>query len=65
MGRLESDGDRCVLTGTTRNPEMYAQEWLATVPFDFTVEEGPELREAVARVAARFTAALTPHPPPG
>ena len=37
---------------------MYAQEWLAAVPFAFTVEEGPELRAAVAAVAARFTAAL-------
>jgi predicted DNA-binding transcriptional regulator YafY len=57
MGRLEPDGDRCVLTGTTRNPAMYAQEWLATVPFGFTVDEGPELRDAVAAVAARFAAA--------
>ncbi|WP_308201189.1 helix-turn-helix transcriptional regulator [Paractinoplanes maris] len=54
MGRLEPDGDRCVLTGTTGNPQMYAQEWLAAVPVDFTVEEGPELRAAVATVAARF-----------
>ncbi|GLY22085.1 WYL domain-containing protein [Micromonospora sp. NBRC 101691] len=57
MGRLEPDGDRCVLVGSTRNPAMYAQEWLATVPFDFVVEEGPELRAAVATVAARFGAA--------
>jgi predicted DNA-binding transcriptional regulator YafY len=58
MGRLEPDGDRCVLVGTTRNPAMYAQEWLATIPVDFSVEEGPELRAAVAAVAARFGAAL-------
>jgi predicted DNA-binding transcriptional regulator YafY len=58
MGRLEPDGDRCVLVGTTRNPAMYAQEWLATVPFGFHVAEGPELRAAVAAVAARFGAAL-------
>lgn len=57
MGRLEPDGDRCVLVGSTRNPAMYAQEWLATVPFDFVVEDGPELRAAVATVAARFGAA--------
>jgi predicted DNA-binding transcriptional regulator YafY len=63
MGRLEADGDRCVLVGTTRNPAMYAQEWLAAVPVDFTVEEGPELRDAVATVAARFTAALKPDAP--
>jgi predicted DNA-binding transcriptional regulator YafY len=58
MGRLEPDGDRCVLTGSTTNTQMYAQEWLAAIPFGFTVEEGPELRAAVAAVAARFTAAL-------
>ncbi len=58
MGRLEPAGERCVLTGTTRNPSMYAQEWLAAVPFGFTVEEGPELRDAVAAVGARFTAAV-------
>ncbi|SCL28054.1 Predicted DNA-binding transcriptional regulator YafY, contains an HTH and WYL domains [Micromonospora inyonensis] len=60
MGRLKPDGDRCVLVGSTRNPAMYAQEWLATVPFDFVVEEGAELRAAVATVAARFNAALSP-----
>lgn len=63
MGRLESNGDRCTLVGSTRNPAMYAQEWLATVPFDFVVEEGPELRAAVAAVAARFGAALAPTTP--
>ncbi|MEU4569824.1 YafY family protein [Micromonospora sp. NPDC023956] len=67
MGRLQPDGDRCVLVGSTGNPAMYAQEWLATVPFDFSVEEGPELRAAVATVAARFGAALPPSagPRPG
>ncbi|MFI6823669.1 helix-turn-helix transcriptional regulator [Micromonospora sp. NPDC050187] len=63
MGHLEPEGDRCVLVGSTQNPAMYAQEWLAVVPFDFTVEEGPELRAAVATVAARFSAALPPSPP--
>lgn len=58
MGRLEADGDRCVLVGSTRNPLMYAQEWLAAVPFPFRVEEGEELREAVATIAARLCAAL-------
>jgi hypothetical protein len=28
------------------------------------VEQGPELQAAVATVAARFSAALTPSPPP-
>jgi hypothetical protein len=58
MGRLEPDGDRCVLTGSTTNTQMYAQEWLAAIPLSFTVQEGPELRAAVAAVAARFTAAV-------
>lgn len=58
MGRLEPAGERCVLVGSTTNTEMYAQEWLAAVPIDFTVEGGPELRAAVAVVAARFTKAL-------
>ena len=63
MGRLEGVGEeRCVLTGTTRNPAMYAQEWLASVPFAFRVEEGPELRAAVATLAARLTAAADPLP---
>jgi predicted DNA-binding transcriptional regulator YafY len=60
MGRLSPARDGCVLVGSTRNPTMYAQEWLANAPFDFRVEGGPELREAVARVAARLTAAVTP-----
>jgi predicted DNA-binding transcriptional regulator YafY len=60
MGKLEpsDDGTRCVLIGTTRNPEMYAGEWLATVPFPFRVTDGPELIEAVATLAQRFTAAI-------
>ncbi|MCE6995081.1 WYL domain-containing protein [Saccharothrix sp. S26] len=58
MGRLEPLGDGCVLVGSTGNPAMYAQEWLATVPFSFRVEGGPELRAAVAAVAARLAAAV-------
>ncbi|MEU4226160.1 WYL domain-containing protein [Nonomuraea sp. NPDC026600] len=58
MGRLESSGDGCVLVGSTSNPAMYAQEWLAQVPFAFRVDGGPELRAAVATLAARFAAAL-------
>ena len=69
MGRLEAlgsgagagagSGDEggCVLIGSTRNPTMYAQEWLANLPFDFRVEGGPELRDAVVKLAARFNAA--------
>jgi predicted DNA-binding transcriptional regulator YafY len=58
MGRLEPSGDGCVLVGSTRNPDMYAQEWLATLPFAFRVDGGEELRAAVAALAARFTAAV-------
>jgi predicted DNA-binding transcriptional regulator YafY len=60
MGQLRPTDDGCVLVGTTSNPTMYAQEWLATVPYDFRVEAGPELRAAVATLAARLTAALQP-----
>ncbi|WP_083462255.1 helix-turn-helix transcriptional regulator [Kitasatospora griseola] len=59
MGRLEAAGERrCVLRGSTRNPTMYAQDWLSGVPFDFRVVGGPELRAAVAAAAARFAAAV-------
>jgi predicted DNA-binding transcriptional regulator YafY len=60
MGRLDrtDDGARCVLTGTTSNPAMYAAEWLAAIPITFHVEGGPELRAAVGAVTARLTAAL-------
>ena len=51
MGRLEPIGDGCVLVGSTSNPQMYAQEWLATAPFDFHVEGGDELRAAVTALA--------------
>ena len=63
MGRLErtADGQRCVLTGTTSNPAMYAGEWLAPIPIPFHVDGGPELRDAMAAVAARLTAALAEH----
>jgi predicted DNA-binding transcriptional regulator YafY len=59
MGRLEPCGGGCVLVGTTRNPTMYASEWLAPLPFAFRVEGGPELRAEVASLAARFTGAVT------
>jgi predicted DNA-binding transcriptional regulator YafY len=58
MGRLEESGDGCVLVGSTSNPTMYAAEWLAALPFAYRVEGGPELRAAVAEVAARLTAAV-------
>jgi predicted DNA-binding transcriptional regulator YafY len=64
MGRLSETGDgaRCVLTGTTSNPAMYAGEWLAAIPITFHVEGGPELRAAVAALTARLTAALDVQP---
>jgi predicted DNA-binding transcriptional regulator YafY len=61
MGRLEPSGDGCMLVGSTNNPAMYAQEWLASVPFPFRVDGGPQLRAAVATVASRFAASLTLH----
>jgi predicted DNA-binding transcriptional regulator YafY len=67
MGRLRriDDGKRCMLTGSTSNPAMYAGEWLAALPVPFRVEGGPELRAAVAEVAARLTAALDSQEPDG
>jgi len=62
MGRLEPSGDGCVLVGSTSNPAMYAQEWLARVPLAFRVDGGPELRAAVATLASRITAALADQP---
>jgi ABC-type amino acid transport substrate-binding protein len=59
MGRLEAHPSGCVLAGSTGNPAMYAQEWLAAMPFAFRVEEGDELRAAVAALAARCAAAVT------
>ncbi|MEV0951615.1 WYL domain-containing protein [Promicromonospora sp. NPDC050249] len=58
MGKLEAADDGCVLVGSTRNPAMYAQEWLASVPYPFRVEGGPELREAVRALARRFAEAV-------
>jgi predicted DNA-binding transcriptional regulator YafY len=55
MGRLEPLGDdRCLLTGSTSNPRMYAGEWLAGLPFELRVEGGPELRAATADLAERM-----------
>jgi predicted DNA-binding transcriptional regulator YafY len=63
MGRLEESEHGCVLVGSTSNPAMYAQEWLARLPFGFHVEGGPELEAAVAKLAARFAAATTTRSP--
>ena len=59
MGRLEPLGEgECVLVGSTSNPRMYAGEWLAGMPFELTVEGGPELRAGVTELAERMTRAV-------
>ncbi|MFE7649801.1 helix-turn-helix transcriptional regulator [Streptomyces phaeoluteigriseus] len=63
MGRLEPRGNGCALIGSTRNPTMYAQEWLARVPLAFRIEGGQELRTAVAALGARLTAAAVADQP--
>lgn len=61
MGRLEPLGEeRCVLVGSTDNPPVYVGEWLARVPYDFTVEADEPLREATRALAARLAAAAPP-----
>jgi predicted DNA-binding transcriptional regulator YafY len=60
MGRLQPLGDGCVLLGSTSNPAMYAEEFLARVPLPFRVDGGPELLAAVGAVAQRFAYALEP-----
>jgi hypothetical protein len=44
---------------------MYAGEWLAAIPIQFHVEDGPELRAAVADLTQRLTAALGAPPASG
>lgn len=65
MGRLETHASGCVLVGSTNNPAMYAQEWLAAIPFAFRVECGDELRAAVAALASRCAAAVADQPVAG
>ncbi len=62
MGHLETHASGCVLVGSTNNPTMYAQEWLAAMPFAFRVEGGDELRAAVAALAVRCAAAVADQP---
>jgi predicted DNA-binding transcriptional regulator YafY len=59
MGRLEPSEDGCVLVGSTSNPTMYAQEWLAGVPVVFHIEGGKELHAAVSSLVSKLSAALT------
>ena len=62
MGRLVPDGDGALLVGTTGNPRMYAGEWLAGIEIPYVVEGGPELRAAVAEVAAALESSLGSSP---
>ncbi|RYC11397.1 helix-turn-helix transcriptional regulator [Nocardioides zhouii] len=60
LGELRArPGGGCELVGTTSNATAYAGEWLAGVPFAFTVVGGAELKAAVAVLGARFTAAVS------
>jgi predicted DNA-binding transcriptional regulator YafY len=63
MGRLEPCGAGCKLVGTTSNPAMYASEWLARLPFPYLVQGGSELRQAMAQLADRLSAAVGTDPP--
>jgi predicted DNA-binding transcriptional regulator YafY len=68
MGDVQpsEDGRTCVLTGTTSNPTMYVNEWLAAIPYPFHVRAGPELRQAVADLANRLLQAISdPDPSAG
>ena len=57
MGRLEAaDEGRTRLVGTTSNPRGYAED-LARILVPFTVVGGPDLRTAVAALAAHLAAA--------
>jgi predicted DNA-binding transcriptional regulator YafY len=58
MGHLDPHPSGCVLTGSTSNPAMYAQEWLAAIPLRCHVEGGGELRTAMAALADRCAAAV-------
>lgn len=57
-GEITDHPQGCLLRGTTQNPAMYAGEYLARLPFAFTVLEGPELAEAVRELAGRLAAAV-------
>jgi predicted DNA-binding transcriptional regulator YafY len=57
LGRLEPAGEgRSRLTGTTGNPDWYAQR-LAALPASFTVVGSPELKQAVRALGSRLVAA--------
>lgn len=61
MGSLEplpGQPGRCVLQGTTSNPEAYAADWLAPILVPFRVEGGDELREAMGAIVRRLAGSL-------
>lgn len=58
LSELPDEPGRCRLDGSTNNPELYAREWLAALPFDVHVVDSPELAAAVARLARRLSAAV-------
>ena len=57
-GPVRAHPSGCLLVGSTNNPTMYAEEWLATIPFAFRVEGGDELHAAVTALASRCAAAV-------
>ena len=59
------DGAGCMLLGSTNNPDGYGGERLAAIPYPVTVEEGPELRAAVDRLATRLGNAVSRDPRAG
>ncbi|GAA1912482.1 helix-turn-helix transcriptional regulator [Nocardioides hwasunensis] len=59
LGELRARGDdRCELVGSTSNAAAYAGEWLAGVPFPFTVVGGDELRAATREIGERLLRAV-------
>ena len=60
LGRTEAIGDqRTRLTGSTENLNWYATE-IAEIQATFKVVGGPEIRDAVRRLAQRLETSLTP-----
>lgn len=58
MGRLAPLGHGCVLIGSTSNPTMYVNEWLAQVQLPFRIEGSEELRTAATALISRLSAAM-------
>lgn len=61
LGRLEwLDAGTTRLTGSTSNPQMYA-EHLAALPAPYRIVDSPELAAAARAIATRMLAAVTEH----